>query len=275
MALLVVGVVETYIGVGGGYSIAAFVGCLLQAAVVADLGPLLFGARWWRRGLVLRRQVLPDHVAAGQPVAVWYGLTGPRPPRATLIDAAPPGLVNELPEAQAQTPGGPDDPAAVGRRRRRQRRAARRARRPAAVPADRPATMWAVHRGLVEFGPLRVRRIGPLGLGRLDLVVEQPTRLTVWPAWAACGQPQTRGASLDAVGRAGPPVASAEDTMLRDYRPGDEWRRVHWRSTARRQRLMTRAEEPAQLPLAVVQAGVAPGAAPAAAELALSLAASV
>jgi uncharacterized protein (DUF58 family) len=252
------GLIETYIGIGGGYTVAAFVGLLLLAAGLADLAPLLAEAARWRRGLGLRRTVLPNPTAVGETVMVRYDVAAARPPAAALLDAVPAGLNADLNGPSAGAPGARRPPA----------------RRPAARRTDRPTPLRAVRRGWVEFGPVRLRRFGPLGLGRLDWAVDRPTALMVWPAWAACGWPGGRGGGLDAAGPAGPPVASADDTGLRDYRPGDEWRRVHWRATARRRRLMTRSEEPAQLPLAVVRAAVEPEAAAADVELAVSLAAS-
>jgi len=54
----------------------------------------------------------------------------------------------------------------------------------------------------------------------------------------------TRSASTD-VDRAaiGTRMPAADDASLRDYRPGDDLRRVHWRTSARRAELMVRQDE--------------------------------
>lgn len=100
-------------------------------------------------------------------------------------------------------------------------------------------------RGRFEIGPLSVRLTDPFGLCELsrsfaaadDLVVTPV--VTALPAvrlggdWAGGGE-----STAHAVATSG-----TDDVATREYRHGDDLRRVHWRSTARTGELMVRREE--------------------------------
>lgn len=101
------------------------------------------------------------------------------------------------------------------------------------------------HRGRHEIGPLKVRLADPFGLVEVPRRFTQVVPLTVLPRIVAL-PPIRVGGSLTGVGENRPhafAVGSAEDVTVRDYRRGDDMRRVHWRSTARRGELMVRREE--------------------------------
>jgi hypothetical protein len=100
-------------------------------------------------------------------------------------------------------------------------------------------------RGRYDIGPVRVRASDPFGLVELRRVFTKTSSLVVIPvteplpaipllgAWTGTGDNRPR------------PFASgsAADVTVRDYRVGDDLRRVHWRSTARVGSLMVRREE--------------------------------
>jgi uncharacterized protein (DUF58 family) len=100
-------------------------------------------------------------------------------------------------------------------------------------------------RGKYEIGPLRVRVGDPFGLVELHRTFTKTSSLVVIPtteplpaipllgAWTGSGDNRPR------------PFASgsAADVTVRDYRVGDDLRRVHWRSTAKVGALMVRREE--------------------------------
>jgi uncharacterized protein (DUF58 family) len=100
-------------------------------------------------------------------------------------------------------------------------------------------------RGKFEVGPLQLRVADSFGLveisrsfsGRTDLVVTPKVfplaRTMISRAWAAEGDGRSR---LTA-------TAGEDDVIPRAYRDGDDFRRVHWRSTARYGELMVRREE--------------------------------
>jgi uncharacterized protein (DUF58 family) len=100
-------------------------------------------------------------------------------------------------------------------------------------------------RGRYAIGPLAVRLADPFGFCRLDrsfkgqrqlLVTPRVEQLPVVPLsgdWTGTGESRARS------------IASAgdDDVAVREYRHGDELRRVHWRATAKTGSLMVRREE--------------------------------
>jgi uncharacterized protein (DUF58 family) len=106
-------------------------------------------------------------------------------------------------------------------------------------------TVHADRRGRYAIGPLSVRLTDPFGFCRLDRSFTGQRHLLVTPRvetlpavpltgdWSGTGESRARS------------IASAgeDDVAVREYRHGDELRRVHWRATARAGALMVRREE--------------------------------
>lgn len=100
-------------------------------------------------------------------------------------------------------------------------------------------------RGRYEIGPLLVRLTDPFGLCELTRSFPSVDRLTVVPevvplpvirlAGEYNGTGDSRARSVA--------VHGEDDAATREYRHGDDLRRVHWRSTARVGELMVRREE--------------------------------
>lgn len=100
-------------------------------------------------------------------------------------------------------------------------------------------------RGQFEIGPMTVRVSDPFGLVELGRAFRTTVPLTVTPrtvplpqipiggAWTGSGDNRPRAFA----------IGSAEDVTVREYRRGDDLRRVHWRSSARTGELMVRREE--------------------------------
>jgi uncharacterized protein (DUF58 family) len=100
-------------------------------------------------------------------------------------------------------------------------------------------------RGRYQLGPLAIRLTDPFGMCELQRSFAAKDTLIVTPAiyrlpparlageWTGSGESRARS------------VASAgeDDAATREYRQGDDLRRVHWRSTARLGQLMVRREE--------------------------------
>lgn len=100
-------------------------------------------------------------------------------------------------------------------------------------------------RGRYRVGPLTVRLADPFGMVELVRSFSQSDRLTVTPAIVPLQAGRLSGAWTgggDSVARA-VSAAGEDDVAPREYRHGDDLRRVHWRSTARHGELMVRREE--------------------------------
>ncbi|WP_369688753.1 DUF58 domain-containing protein [Actinomadura kijaniata] len=100
-------------------------------------------------------------------------------------------------------------------------------------------------RGRYRVGPLVVRLTDPFGMVELVRSFSQADTLTVTPAIVALPPGRLAGAWTGGGDSPARTVASAgeDDIAPREYRHGDDLRRVHWRSTARRGELMVRREE--------------------------------
>lgn len=197
---------------------------LVRAGVLVAALPLL-AAAWVGRSryrLALVRTLNPQLVTAGQPSRVELTLTNEaRTPTGVLL------LEDHLPYALGTRPRFVLE--GVGPRWRRH--LAYRVRSQA--------------RGHFEIGPMTVRVTDPFGLVELGRAFHTTVPLTVTPrtvtlpviplggAWTGSGDNRPRAFA----------VGSAEDVTVREYRRGDDLRRVHWRSSARMGELMVRREE--------------------------------
>jgi uncharacterized protein (DUF58 family) len=100
-------------------------------------------------------------------------------------------------------------------------------------------------RGKYQIGPLRVRVGDPFGLLELHRTFTKTAHLVVIPATEPLPAIPLLGAWTGTGDNRPRPFASgsAADVTVRDYRVGDDLRRVHWRSTAKVGALMVRREE--------------------------------
>ena len=102
-------------------------------------------------------------------------------------------------------------------------------------------------RGHYRTGPLMVRTTDPFGLVRLDRTFTATSEVVVTPQVFDLTR-VTGGGSGGSAGEAQPRrigLSGADDVLVREYRQGDDMRRIHWRSTARSGELMVRREEQA------------------------------
>jgi uncharacterized protein (DUF58 family) len=101
-------------------------------------------------------------------------------------------------------------------------------------------------RGILRVGPLEVEVSDPFGLVALRTAGAPQAELTVWPAVDEVAPlPHTQGDDPHGGADHPSPLAANGDDFyaLRPYVVGDDLRRVHWRSTARRDQLMVRQDE--------------------------------
>ncbi|TNC22639.1 DUF58 domain-containing protein [Amycolatopsis alkalitolerans] len=100
-------------------------------------------------------------------------------------------------------------------------------------------------RGIQQVGPLRATLTDPFGLCEFDRELIGHSRLVVVPRVVALwGLPNGAGIGAGEDGSVRLHAGQGEtDVIVRHYRQGDDLRKVHWRSTARRDEIMVRVEE--------------------------------
>lgn len=222
VALGALGLVTAVSGVLLGVRLLVQVGMLPTAAVLFSLGWLVAvpGGRDDSR-LRLTRSVVPHPVAVGQRAVVRVDVGrrrgGGRPDRWHVSERA------------ARELSGP-----LGLR-------ARVLRTPGRIRLT--YAIEPVRRGRWPIGPLEVQHRDLFGLAAARGPLGATKLVTVHPAVAELDLAD-RAAATD-VDRAaiGARTPAADDTLLRDYRTGDDLRRVHWRSSARRGELVVRQDE--------------------------------
>ncbi|MQA07089.1 MAG: DUF58 domain-containing protein [Pseudonocardiaceae bacterium] len=102
-----------------------------------------------------------------------------------------------------------------------------------------------VLRGIHPLGPLRVKVADPFGLTEFDRELAGQSALTVVPKVVPLtGAPAGAGLGAGSDGSMRLHAGQGDnDVIVRPYRHGDDLRKVHWRSTARRDEMMVRVEE--------------------------------
>ena len=119
---------------------------------------------------------------------------------------------------------------------------------PGLEPGERRAVSYPVRsdvRGRFLVGPLSLTLTDPFGMGEHRRSFTARDQLIVIPKVVALPPVQLPG-DWSGSGDSRPRAVSAsgeDDVTTREYRQGDDLRRVHWRSTARRGELMVRREE--------------------------------
>jgi uncharacterized protein (DUF58 family) len=99
-------------------------------------------------------------------------------------------------------------------------------------------------RGRHRVGPLVMRARDPFGLARAVRTLTVAETITVLPRVLALPQVRFAGDIGSGTRQLGSgAIPGTDDTATREYRDGDDLRRVHWRSTARTGELMVRREE--------------------------------
>ena len=109
-------------------------------------------------------------------------------------------------------------------------------------------------RGRFATGPLSVRTVDPFGLVQLDRQFVATSEVMVTPRVVPLPTIRTIGGG-GSTGESRPHrvgVVGQDDALVREYRQGDDVRRIHWRSTARWGDLMVRREEQAWDPSASI-----------------------
>ncbi len=197
---------------------------LLRVALLLLVLPLLTVglAQRSRYLLTCSRRIQPARVQAGQPVTVDLRLENPgrTPTGLMLLEDTVPYVLGSRPRF------------VIDQLRPRWHR-------------EMTYTLRSDVRGRYALGPLSVRMSDPFGFVELSRSFHTRTALVVTPVihplpttslsgdWSGTGDNRPRAFA----------AAGTEDITVREYRLGDDLRRVHWRSTARTDELMVRREE--------------------------------
>jgi uncharacterized protein (DUF58 family) len=100
-------------------------------------------------------------------------------------------------------------------------------------------------RGIQQLGPLKATITDPFGLAEFErelagtsrvVVVPRVVKLVGVPGGSGLGSGDDGSVRLNA-------GQGEDDAIVRPYRQGDDLRKVHWRSTAKRDEMMVRVEE--------------------------------
>ncbi|MFW6775315.1 DUF58 domain-containing protein [Nocardioides sp. CPCC 205120] len=217
-AFVAAGVTAVVCAVVLGQETLAGAGVLAVALPLASLAVVHLG----RFDVHLSRSAEPSHVSVGGTAVVRLALTttGRVPGRTLLLDDRVPYALGARPRMVLR---------GVGRHWR----------------GDVTYAVRSDLRGHYETGPLLARAEDAFGLVQVVRRFRRTTTVVVRPRTVPLPDVPLgggSGASGDDRPRASA-TGSTEDVMVREYRRGDDLRRVHWRSTARTGELMVRREE--------------------------------
>ncbi len=197
---------------------------LTRAGVLLIVLPLVTALLARRRppGLVVERETNPVRVVAGDQASVTAVVTN-RSARATPLMLAEERLDYQLGERPRVLLG------SLG-------------------PSDRRALTYAVRpplRGRHRLGPLTVQLRDPFGLTNRFVDVGDASELVALPRAWPLGGSRPPGTGVGAEGEIPFMVAlhGEDDQSIREYRDGDDLRRIHWPATARTGELMVRQED--------------------------------
>lgn len=228
IGLALSGLVLTIAGVGIGSTPLTRLGLLGPLVVIVGAAWLLVvdPARG-RHPLHVVRTVSPNPVAVGSPATVRVEIRAD--------SAAGRARLAELhlgEQAATQVSGGLTLRARV-------------VRSPGLITLSYP--IQPTRRGRWPLGPLVARRTDPFGVASARAPLGEQAQVAVWPEVVEL--PLPRGALVGEPDRValGARAPSTDDAALRDYRMGDDLRRVHWASSARRGELLVRSDERAGL----------------------------
>lgn len=102
----------------------------------------------------------------------------------------------------------------------------------------------ALPRGCYVVERAELESSHPFGLFRMRRGFEAPSELVVYPSPRALLEGRSSVEALDdLLGRADPGAGDLQPSSLRDHREGDGVRRIHWRASARRDRLVVQEWE--------------------------------
>ncbi len=217
LALGIVLALPDVVGLGVVAALAVAVAWVVQSVVRLDTG---------RGALTIVREVRPDPVVRGEPADVALVVRPAQPTAAAYERLAR----IRLAEQAAHELAGPHGVRA----------------RVSALPGHVQVrySIEPTRRGRWPLGPLLSTTTDPFGLVRSTQPLGERTVVSVWPRTVDLPVRTGLLGDLENAG-SGARLAAADDSVLRDYIPGDDPRRVHWPTAARQGHLMVRTDEAA------------------------------
>ncbi|MEU9609323.1 DUF58 domain-containing protein [Streptomyces sp. NPDC048057] len=212
--------------------LAALAACGLLAVLTA-LGTLVAASTGRRRAVRVR--VEHAVVERGEPLRLLLALpAGPRWLPAPEVGLASPAFGRTAVPAEP-TPG----------------------------PAEAGYPLPTTRHGPLRIDPVTVRRVDPLALARTTTVLDTPLTVLVLPRVLPVPLRDVRRAPAPdgrACALSAPDGTEVEPYALREYRPGDDVRRVHWASSARTGTLLVRQDTALDTPSRYLWLDARPGA---------------
>ncbi len=192
-------------------------------ALIALVGIAVAIVRLGRHDLEVTRRVAPERAASGAPITVTIDVLnrgrGPAP-MMLLEDRLPRGLGGRSRFALSGIePGG---------------------------TRSSPYELRPARRGRYRVGPLEMSFIDPFALASTRALAASEAEFLVYPSHEELALPRDLGErrSVAASAMRQPTGATGEEFYtLREYHDGDDLRRIHWPSTAKRRKYMIRQEE--------------------------------
>ncbi len=178
-------------------------------------------------GINIRRNVSATEISLGESIDTWLTIQNNKAFPALWVfwqDHIDPALDIEGPSCSFQTLG-------------------------SSGKEDMKYRLHSTRRGFFRIGPTVIESSGPFGLVRRFLVGPTVDFLTVLPRVVEIGKGLAQGhRPIHQVPRRRSIFEDPSRFMgMRDYRPGDSMRRIHWRATARSGKLQVKLFEPSVL----------------------------
>ncbi|MFV0285080.1 MAG: DUF58 domain-containing protein [Demequina sp.] len=227
VGVLACGIVIGALGVGLSAPVMVYVGVAMTCAVVlAWVWMTLALGNFLRRFPYAERTIQPRPLTVGAPGTVRVSIRARHSRHGHARGLLARLQVRE--QAANELTGGATTRAAVTR------------------TADELSLEYAltpVQRGRWDVGPALLHTSDPFGMLLSDTSFGSAEKVSVWPR--VHDLTGTAGAMMGQADRVvlGARTPSADDAALREYREGDDLRRVHWASSARRGTMLVRSDE--------------------------------
>ncbi|PKQ14347.1 MAG: DUF58 domain-containing protein, partial [Actinobacteria bacterium HGW-Actinobacteria-8] len=206
-----------------------YVGVAMVAAVaVGGLWLTLSINGFLSRFPFARREVMPHPLTVGVPGRVTVTISSSSGRRGRTLRRALADSLDIREQAAAELTGGMSTKATVSR---------------TAEAFSLSYSLLPSRRGRWPLGPALVHSADPLGIMFADTSVGGEELIPVWPS--VVDLTAAAGALMGHADRVvlGARSPSPDDAALRDYREGDDMRRVHWPSSARKGTMLVRSDE--------------------------------